>query len=381
MPMFSVLLPTHNKAEFLPYAIESILNQQEQDWELIISNNASTDGTDEILAEVKDPRIKISRSDEKLKLTDNWNRAYNMATGNYVLMMGDDDYLLPNNLSEFRKTIEKFPLDKLFYSNLASYFIDKRRLEYVEDTGEIVPESWQKHLHWMFAYAYQMYPPSVIFERKFMEQNKGSDGQAYQCAFPDFYLHSLLAIRNGRTIHVKKTLCVAGRSVKSLSIQQASAENRIKAFGENRYDGESMLPIDTFVNGFYGSIIRLKEVCPVELNEFQIDTKRYYTSAASQMCDSALLFLFKKGWGSDEFKASVRDLKIVLKEMPLKMKLVDFPFKLIKRLMNQYSPEAVRYGVIRPIFFRAQGMVLPQITNFKDGHKINDCVPFFEEGD
>ncbi|VVC71941.1 Glycosyl transferase family 2 [uncultured archaeon] len=377
-PTFSILLPTFNKAEFIGYAIESVLKQSDGDWELLVSDNASTDGTKEILAKVSDPRVKVSRTDKKLKLTDNWNRAYEMAEGRYVLMMGDDDYLLPDNLAGFREAIAKFPGDKIFYCDLAAYFIGKRRMEYIEGQGGAAPEDWRIHLRWMFAYAYQMWPPSTVFEKEFADRNRGEDGMVYQGPFPDFYVQSLLAIKSGRTIHVEKTLCVAGRSERSLAIQQSSPDKRVVAFNENRYDdGVAPLRVDTFANGFYWSIVKLKEKCPEEMKDFHADKKLYYTTAAAQLSDSALMFLFRKGASTPEFKSSVSDLRTILGQMPAKMKLVDFPIKLAKRLAK-HSPDAIRMGVINRAFFALKGMRMPKTVQFGKGHRISDCASFFE---
>src|SRR5688572_20083702 len=93
---FSVLLPTRNGGPYLENCIHSILGQGYDDLELIISDNANTDKTPEIIAQyAADPRVKILRLEEPISVTDNWNNALFSASGDYIMMMGDDDLLLP----------------------------------------------------------------------------------------------------------------------------------------------------------------------------------------------------------------------------------------------------------------------------------------------
>src|ERR1700730_3683859 len=91
----SVLLPTRGGAEYLRGAIGSVLDQ-EGDFELVVADNANTDETPAILASYAgDPRLRVVRSSEVVPVTENWMRALRAARGEYFLMIGDDDLLLP----------------------------------------------------------------------------------------------------------------------------------------------------------------------------------------------------------------------------------------------------------------------------------------------
>lgn len=92
-----MLLPTRNGADFLPACLDSVL-EQDIDLELVVSDNANQDGTAEILLErAADPRLVVVTHREVLSVTDNWASALDAATGRYLLMMGDDDLLLPGS--------------------------------------------------------------------------------------------------------------------------------------------------------------------------------------------------------------------------------------------------------------------------------------------
>ena len=94
-PEFSVLLPTRNRSSLLAEAIETVRAQSFADWEIIVSDNASIDDVKGLIEGIADPRIVYLRSDKALPVTENWNRAVDAARGRWVVMLGDDDGLVP----------------------------------------------------------------------------------------------------------------------------------------------------------------------------------------------------------------------------------------------------------------------------------------------
>ena len=96
MPKISVILPTYCHANSVGYAIQSVLDQTYRDFELIIIDDASVDGTQEILEEFKqkDSRIKVYRNQVNSGCpARNCNEAIkNYATGEYIAFQFDDDY-------------------------------------------------------------------------------------------------------------------------------------------------------------------------------------------------------------------------------------------------------------------------------------------------
>lgn len=94
-PKYSVILPTYNSINYLPTCIDTILSQKYTNFELIISNNCSTDGTSEYLESLNDPRITIYHPETFLTLGDHWNFAISKASGEWLICLGSDDGLLP----------------------------------------------------------------------------------------------------------------------------------------------------------------------------------------------------------------------------------------------------------------------------------------------
>jgi glycosyltransferase involved in cell wall biosynthesis len=113
---FSVLLPTHDRLEYLRYAVESVLRQDDPEWEIVISDNDSADDIAGYVAGLTDDRIRYVRTDHFVPVTDNWNNALRHSTGEYVVMLGDDDALLPGYFSTQRALIKRFDRPDAIYT-------------------------------------------------------------------------------------------------------------------------------------------------------------------------------------------------------------------------------------------------------------------------
>src|ERR1039458_5233071 len=94
-PRVSVLTPTFNYARYLPEAIESVLQQDFRDFELLIADDASTDGSAEIIHRyaAKDERIRFKIHSKNLGMVSNWNWCLSDARGEYVKFLFGDDRL------------------------------------------------------------------------------------------------------------------------------------------------------------------------------------------------------------------------------------------------------------------------------------------------
>jgi glycosyltransferase involved in cell wall biosynthesis len=111
MTQISVALPVYNGANFLREALESILSQDFADFELVISDNCSTDETPQILAEFvnRDPRVRVHRSEKFLPQAENVNRAVELCSSTWVKLFCHDDLMLPGCLREIRQAITNNP--------------------------------------------------------------------------------------------------------------------------------------------------------------------------------------------------------------------------------------------------------------------------------
>jgi glycosyltransferase involved in cell wall biosynthesis len=108
--LVSVCLPVRNGASTLESVVRSILDQDHANLELVISDNASSDGTEDLCRALAaaDKRIAYHRQPENIGLLNNFMAAMRLARGTFIRWIGDDDWLAPNCLS---RCLEDFAAD------------------------------------------------------------------------------------------------------------------------------------------------------------------------------------------------------------------------------------------------------------------------------
>jgi glycosyltransferase involved in cell wall biosynthesis len=110
-PRVSIGVPVFNGAEFLAPALDSLLAQSYRDFELIISDNASTDSTETVCREraQRDPRVRYYRNETNLGGRHNFNRVFELATGEYFKWAAHDDVHEPTYLERCVEVLDRDP--------------------------------------------------------------------------------------------------------------------------------------------------------------------------------------------------------------------------------------------------------------------------------
>jgi len=146
----SIGMPVWNGEDFIKLALDSLLAQDFKDFEIIISDNASTDNTEEICEKYikKDERIKYIRQCENIGLDRNFNFVLDKAKGEYFMWAAHDDLWEPTYISEMVKVLD----------NNKSVVIASGITEYIDRNGSSI-----RTLH----EAVPLYSPRTIFKRAF----------------------------------------------------------------------------------------------------------------------------------------------------------------------------------------------------------------------
>jgi glycosyltransferase involved in cell wall biosynthesis len=108
-PLFTVATITYNSGKWVSQAIESILSSSFSDFELLISDDCSTDNTWEIIQRYKDTRIISWRNDANIGEYPNRNKVLNRAKGKYLVIVDGDDILYRNSLFNLKTYVDYFP--------------------------------------------------------------------------------------------------------------------------------------------------------------------------------------------------------------------------------------------------------------------------------
>jgi glycosyltransferase involved in cell wall biosynthesis len=105
-PLITIIIPTYNRAELLPFALKSALSQTFADFELLILDDASTDSTRETLEPyLKDERVRLVVHPENIGITANRNYGLSIAKGSYIAMLDSDDVWLDDCKLQRQKDI------------------------------------------------------------------------------------------------------------------------------------------------------------------------------------------------------------------------------------------------------------------------------------
>jgi glycosyltransferase involved in cell wall biosynthesis len=106
----SVVVPVYNGVAFIDATMQSILAQTFRDFELVVSDNASTDGTWEALQRyAADTRVRLTRLASTIPAAENFNHVTNLATGEFVKLVCADDVLYPDNLEVLVQELTAHP--------------------------------------------------------------------------------------------------------------------------------------------------------------------------------------------------------------------------------------------------------------------------------
>tara|TARA_R100000935_G_scaffold198_1_gene546 strand:+ start:890 stop:1819 length:930 start_codon:yes stop_codon:yes gene_type:complete len=122
--MFTVVIPLFNKEEYIHATVASVLQQTYSDFELLVINDGSTDGSLGVLQEYKDARIKIISTKNNGAAAAR-NLGVSKAIHPYVALLDADDWWAPTYLEEMAKAITTFPANTVFATGRTHIFAEK----------------------------------------------------------------------------------------------------------------------------------------------------------------------------------------------------------------------------------------------------------------
>jgi len=131
MVKLSVGLPVRNGERFLAETLDCLLSQTFQDFELIISDNGSTDRTIEICQSYDDPRIQIERQDTNQGAAWNFNRVFELSKGEFFKWAAHDDLISPDYLERCMSALHHEPESVLCYTGV----------QVIDEAGDLLEET------------------------------------------------------------------------------------------------------------------------------------------------------------------------------------------------------------------------------------------------
>jgi glycosyltransferase involved in cell wall biosynthesis len=262
---FSVLLPTRNRLEYLKYAIASVTQQDYDHWEVVVSDNNSEDDNEGYIKSLSDSRIKYFRTQSFISVTENWNHALEKSSGDYLIMLGDDDCLLKNYFKACLNLLQQNDFPDMIYTSAlnyvypnvltgspqgclmkfgyASFLVDKRN-PYILDKQAIlnhVREVMNFTLSVNFNMQHSLVSRSLVKEMH-------NYGKFYQSPYPDYYATTSLLIKAKRILAVPYPMVVIGVTPKSFGCYYSNdKEDQGMEFLQNTVDNKIHSEVQKYI--------------------------------------------------------------------------------------------------------------------------------------
>ena len=192
MPRVSVVIPTYNHEKYVAEAIQSVLDQTYQDFEIVITNDGSTDRTVEVISKFTDPRIKLLSFEKNRGFIAADNNCIRNSSGEFVAELSSDDMFLPRKLEEQVNFLDEHPDIAAVFGY--PYLIDEDGNDFTDVTSYYYHVFNQPNrtrhewLHYFFYRGNGLAHPSALIRRDCLEDIGYGDERLVQLPDLDMWI-------------------------------------------------------------------------------------------------------------------------------------------------------------------------------------------------
>lgn len=263
-PMFTVIIPVKNRANYLYHTLQTCTIQDYENFQVIVSDDGSTDNLREIVAEAsrKDPRIKyVSPNNGKgVGMRDNFEFALNLVTEGYVIALGGDDALLPKSvtkmakiLKETKQSILSWPAPTYIYPGAGietgQLILHAKRGRIKNGFTVLKTEVFLKNQAKHLSYASDLLSPMfyvkgvVSIELVNRVKSRSDDNRFYQCPTPDGYSGIVLAGEVESYAYSYEPLSLFGLSSSSQGMNYLAGDDKAIKNSNSFFNHVSAVPM------------------------------------------------------------------------------------------------------------------------------------------
>jgi hypothetical protein len=252
-PRYSILIPTRNGLRYLPHAVESVLSQSSNEFELVVSDNHSTDGTAAYLSQLSDPRLSKLKPDSELSMMSHFEFIVSHAKGDWVTVLGDDDGLMPFffeylaslKLDEVRTPCITFARAYYFWEgceeihgNQVVAYSPSARTRYVRNDIALLSALLSLSSYMNMP---QLYTTGLVRKSYIDMVKEKSEGRIFHYTAPDAASAAILAIHASHHYRVEQPVFWTGTSPKSVGYSQGSSKLKERSIEFDKQNGDSGL--------------------------------------------------------------------------------------------------------------------------------------------
>jgi len=194
-PPVSVAIATFNRALMVAEAVEGALRQSHAPCEVVVSDDASTDTTVNVLQQLAtaDARVRVLRHSHNSGGIDNWNHAMEETRGTYIAWCSDDDVFEPGHLAASIRFLEKHPDIGLVHSGFADRIDSQEGRETIyrplRSSKPLLTNAGNLLWYMIRYYDWPFHPSTMVMRRKVWEQT-GPFNPAYSLADTDWFVRA-----------------------------------------------------------------------------------------------------------------------------------------------------------------------------------------------
>lgn len=298
----SLVIPTRNSSEVLQYALKTCMEQNYQDYEIIVSDNSSrgNDDTYKAVNSLNCPKIKYFRTNGDYAMIENYEFAYSKTSGDYVLILGSDDGLLLHALEILPEVLRQTNYPMSLTWDLIAYGWPNVNIDSMKN-GLFIPYATQRNdikvayygeeeealkSVLKFSSRYSVLPMfyyNSIIKRELAEQAKYVAGKVFAGTPPDIYTGMVFAYLQKKYLHINMPMSIGGSSGKSLGIKSSKEDSDIAFEHEkqkkmNLYSSRYPVPTLSEESAVVIAASTAQEMFWPERSDLAPDMKAFYTT-------------------------------------------------------------------------------------------------------
>jgi glycosyltransferase involved in cell wall biosynthesis len=352
-PLFSIVIPTRNRANLLQYALLSAVRQEFDDYEIIVSDNHSQDGTAEVVRKLADGRVRYIRTNRSLSMPNSWESALSHARGEYITYLCDDDAIRSVLLKRLAETLSREQTDIVSWPGGATYYHDSWTKETDRNTlhlhvsggtddQKVKAESIYQEL---FNCRFTQQLPRLLnscAHRGLLNEIRHKLGRVFWPTCPDYTAGiAQLAFRK-ELVYLDELLLVWGVATESIGASQSLRGTAANVFlDELRNDNAPILKyvpakIHSPMNYALDSLLFMKDKLGALLSGYIFNTEAYYTLMSGE-----------RGGSRSNADTELAEFRRALRSEGLDVQLKVLATLTWQNLRGRAARQAHRWGIAR----------------------------------
>lgn len=288
-PLFSVVIPTRNRAHLLRSAIRSALDQTFEDYEIIVSNNFSRDNTEDVVREFAASGVRYVQTDATLSMPDHWEFALNHARGRYVTYLCDDDALSPEALQAVADCISRsaarlIVLGSAVYVGGDWFVPEYRNCAVLYDyTGREIEYDRRETFDFLATCQNTFKVPRMLncfVERETLEKVRARAGRIFLLC-PDYSFGIFIMTEIPTWTYIDSPLRLQGvfpEGIGAMTVYNRgeALQEFLQEFKDDNLLKRVPLKVPVVTSNIAETYLEAKEMLPRELSDFDVDWEQYF---------------------------------------------------------------------------------------------------------